>query len=120
METYAREQVAAEQWEVAQTIHVPGCYEIPLAARHAMQSNVIDAVIVLGWIERGKTLHGEVMGHVVHHALISLEHEFDKPIGIGIIGPGATKLQAWQRVKDVSRGAVSAAIQMKKILRPIK
>ena len=30
-------------------------------------------LITLGYIERGETQHGEVMGHVVHRALVELQ-----------------------------------------------
>ena len=53
-----------------------------------------DGLVVLGYIERGETLHGEVMGHVVHTALVQLQLKYRKPVGIGIIGPGATAEQA--------------------------
>ena len=56
--------------------------------------NGTDAVVVLGHIERGETLHGEVMGHVVQHALVQLQFKYRKPVGVGIIGPGATAEQA--------------------------
>ncbi len=87
-------------------IRVPGCFEIPLAAKRLLLKKNIDAIVVLGYIERGETLHGEVMGYVVHHALMQLQLELMKPIGFGIIGPGATEAQARKRMKSAARNAV--------------
>lgn len=91
-------------------VRVPGCFEIPLATKRLLAKKTVDAVVVLGYIEKGETLHGEIMGHVVYHALMQLQLEYDKPIGFGIIGPGATEKQARARMKGTSRAAVLATL----------
>ncbi len=113
----ATAQAQKEGAEIAQVIRVAGSYEIPLIARQLLKNGNPDAVIALGYIEKGETLHGEVMGHVVHQALMNLQLTYGKPIGIGIIGPGATKEQAEARKMGAARGAVSAVIQSLNILR---
>src|ERR1700676_1095005 len=79
---------------VSEVVTVPGCYEIPLLADRQMAKPHVDGLVILGFIEKGETLHGEVMGQVVHRALIELQLKYHKPIGLGIIGPGATPEQA--------------------------
>jgi 6,7-dimethyl-8-ribityllumazine synthase len=96
---------------LARTVRVPGCYEVPLHAALQITQDEIDALVILGYIERGETLHGEVMGHVVHHALVNLELKYHKPMGLGIIGPGATAEQAELRKADYARAAVRAALR---------
>jgi 6,7-dimethyl-8-ribityllumazine synthase len=103
---------------VTRIIRVPGCYEVPLIASLQVSLDEIDAIVVLGYIERGETLHGEVMGHVVHAALINLQLKYKKPIGIGIIGPGATKDQAEIRKMDYARAAVRAALRNSELVNP--
>ena len=71
----------------------------------------VDAVVVLGFIERGETLHGEVMGHVVHRALVESGLRAKKPVGLGIIGPGATLPQAKVRKEPSARAAVRAVVR---------
>ena len=73
-------------------------------------------LVVLGYIERGETLHGEVMGHVVHAALVQLQLSHRKPIGLGIIGPGATAEQAEARKVSSARAAVHAALRCREVL----
>jgi 6,7-dimethyl-8-ribityllumazine synthase len=92
-------------------LRVPGCYETPLVVSRAIARADVDAVVVLGYIERGETQHGEVMGHVVHGALVGLAVTHGKPVGIGIIGPGATKEQAEERKDAYARAAVRAALR---------
>lgn len=90
---------------------VPGCYETPLVVSKVLARKDVDGVVVLGYIERGQTQHGEVMGHVVHAALVRLAIERGKPVGIGIIGPGATQDQADERKDAYARAAVRAALR---------
>ncbi len=92
-------------------ITVPGSYELPLVARKAIGRSEIDAVVVLGYIEKGETLHGEVMGHVVHAALVNLSLEHLKPVAFGVIGPGATPEQAEVRKESYAAAAVKAAMR---------
>ena len=96
---------------IVETVRVSGCYETPLMATRLLAQKQIDAVIVLGCIERGETLHGEVMGHVVHRALVEASLEYDKPVGLGIIGPGATAAQADARKDGSARAAVRAVMR---------
>lgn len=96
---------------IVSTVRVAGCYETPLAAERALQKRKVDALVVLGCIEKGETLHGEVMGHVVHRALVEASLRHDKPVGLGIIGPGATPKQADARKDSTPRSAVRAVLR---------
>jgi 6,7-dimethyl-8-ribityllumazine synthase len=97
--------------ELVRVVRVPGSYEVPLIADLYIAQKDVDALVVLGYIERGETLHGEVMGHVVHGALVQLQLKYHKPIGMGIIGPGATEDQAQQRKNKSAVAAVRAALR---------
>ena len=97
-------------------LRVPGCYEVPLVADIEIARPDVKGLIVLGYIERGETLHGEVMGHVVHRALVELELKVGKPIGLGIIGPGATAAQAEVRRIGSAKAAVAAVKQVSDVL----
>lgn len=107
----ARDEAAEHGAQIVETIELPGCYETPLIAEALLARRGIDAVVVLGFIERGETLHGEVMGHVVHRALVEASLRAKKPVGLGIIGPGATLPQAQVRKEPSARAAVRAVIR---------
>lgn len=104
---------------VSKVIRVAGSYEMPLVADQLLKQKKIDALVVLGYIEKGQTLHGEVMGHVVHSALINLQLKYGKPIGVGIIGPGATRPQAEKRKIGAATGAVRAVLRSLAVLREL-
>lgn len=106
----ATETVKVSGGSVGEIVWVPGCFEMPLTVKRLLSKNTVDAVVVMGPIEKGETLHGEVMGHVVLNALMTLQLAADKPIGFGIIGPGATEKQSRLRMKGAAQGAVLAAL----------
>lgn len=115
----ASAEAAAGGAEVAAVHRVPGAYETPLIADAVLADPTIEFVVVLGFIERGETQHGEVMGHVVHGKLVEIQLKHRKPLGIGIIGPGATTAQAEVRKADYARAAVRAAMHNWKLLRSL-
>lgn len=97
--------------DIACTITVPGSFEIPLVLDALLQRSDIDCAVALGYIEKGETLHGEVMGHAVCRTLIDLQLVYGKPVGLGIIGPGATLEQAQKRNVAYGEAAVAAAVR---------
>jgi 6,7-dimethyl-8-ribityllumazine synthase len=112
----ATEEAAQALVEVAEVVRVPGCYETPLAADLLLARPDIGAVVVLGYIEKGETQHGLVMGQVVHGLHLQLQLKHRKPIGLGIIGPGATEAQAEVRKDRTARSAVGAALRLLELL----
>ena len=112
----AKQELTNYRANLLKTIRVPGSYEIPLAVQTIIQQIKPDCLVVLGYIERGYTTHGEVMGHVVLQALVSLQLKYNLPIGLGIIGPGATLKQAKARWESTAQGAVRAALASHNLL----
>ncbi len=116
----AEDQLREGQGEIVELVRVSGAYEIPIIAETLMKRNDIDVIVVLGYIERGETLHGEVMGYVVHKSIVDLELKYKKVVGIGIIGPGATLEQAKVRHLEYSRAAAQAALRNQRSLLGLK
>ena len=71
-----------------------------------------DAAICLGIIEKGETLHGSAMGNAVIKSVVDLQLTHNKPIGLGIIGPGAEAHHIEPRLEPHARAAVNAVIVM--------
>lgn len=107
----AADEAAALGARVVATVRVPGSYEMPSLAAPLLRRKGVDALVALGYIERGETLHGEVMAHVVHRTLVDLSLRHAKPVGLGVIGPGATAEQAEARKDAYARAAVRAALR---------
>ncbi len=100
--------------DLATVVRVPGSYEKPLACKRLIQQDGIDGIVTLGIIERGETAHGAVMGQSVSDALIGLQLQYMKPIGIGILGPDIFPTQFAARLEKHAVAAVEAVAVMLK------
>jgi 6,7-dimethyl-8-ribityllumazine synthase len=109
---FARDEADSKNWEVSEVVWVPGSMEAPLALDRLLQYEGIQGAVVLGIIERGETDHGLVMGQAVTRAIIELQIKHNKPIGLGIIGPGAEPEHIGPRLEPHARAAVGAVAAM--------
>ena len=87
MLAFASDEAAFQGLEVGEIVWVPGSMEVPLALDRLLKTH--DAAACLGIIEKGETQHGLAMGQAVIKSIVDLQLKHDKPIGLGIIGPGA-------------------------------
>jgi 6,7-dimethyl-8-ribityllumazine synthase len=74
---------------------VPGSFEIPQTARKVAATRV-DAVICLGALIRGDTLHFDILANQVVRDLGSVARESDKPVSFGVV-TADTQEQALER-----------------------
>lgn len=112
----AREHAQFLGAEITQVVKVPGVFDMGLAIKKLLQRKDIDAVVTLGAVIEGETEHDEV---VIQHAtrkIADLAIEFDKPVGLGISGPGMTRLQAQERIKR-AEAAVEAVVKLHRRLK---
>ena len=113
----ARVSAEAMGATIDKVVWVPGTYEAPLVVENMLQDPTLDACVVLGYIEKGSTLHGQEMGATFSIIAKQLELEYGKPVGMGIIGPGATAEQAEMRVAYAGN-AVRASVRMARTFVP--
>ena len=64
---------------------VPGSYDIPYGIHAALKGKKPDAIICLGAIVKGETMHDQVIAHAVFGDLLRLEQEYSVPITLGIL-----------------------------------
>ena len=91
---------------------VPGSMEVPLQIKRLFLRESIDGAVVLGIIENGETKHGLVMGQAVTDSLLNLQLASMKPIGFGIIVPGAKPEHIEERLLPYAENAVLALSEM--------
>jgi len=106
--------------EVAYVVKVPGTFEIPLAVRELLKLPDVDGVVALGAVIQGETKHDELVAQQAARKILDLGVEYGKPVTLGIIGPGASRMQALERVEDYARRAVEAAVKMVRRLRSLE
>ncbi|MDA9695932.1 6,7-dimethyl-8-ribityllumazine synthase [Euryarchaeota archaeon] len=112
MVKYAKEEADSLGIQISDVVWVPGSYEVPLASSRLLSQENILGVACLGVIERGETDHGLVIGQAVLSSLLNLQIEHNKPIGLGIIGPGAENHHIAPRLEPHARSAISAVYSM--------
>lgn len=100
---------------VTKVISVPGVYDMPLAIKKLLEDKAIDGVVTLGCVIEGETDHDQI---VIQHAarkIIDLSLQYDKPVSLGITGPGMTRLQTEERIEK-GRDALEAVVKLLKNL----
>ena len=98
--------------EIAEVVWVPGAMETPLALDRLLSDDEIVGAACLGIIEKGQTQHGLAMGQAVIKTIIELQLVHDKPIGLGIIGPGAEPEHIGPRLASHASAAITAIKSM--------
>ena len=105
---YAQDEARKYQLDIIEIVWVPGSMEAPLATARLLEQDDIAGVACLGIIEKGETSHGLAMGQAVIKSLVDLQLGYDKPVGLGIIGPGAEVHHIPPRLEPHARSAISA------------
>ncbi len=105
----ALEKARSLKINVSHTCKVPGAFDMPIMIDALLKKKEIDAVVTLGAIIKGETKHDELIAKVVAKTLSELSLKYQKPVSLGITGPGMSERQAHQRIRPVAERAVEAA-----------
>lgn len=97
---------------ISDVVWVPGAMEVPLALDRLLKNDHIGGAACLGIIEKGQTKHGLAMGQAVIKSIIDLQLKWNKPVGLGIIGPGAKPEHIESRLEPHARAAIAAIAAM--------
>lgn len=106
--------------EVRIVVKVPGTFDAPYAVAEVLKRDDVDAVVVLGAVIKGETEHDEVVAHQAARKILDLGIQYSKPVSLGIIGPGASRLQAVERAEEYAARSVEAAVKMARRLRIVR
>ena len=109
---WASDEASQQGLTLTDIVWVPGAMEVPLALNRLLARDDIQGAACLGIIEKGHTQHGLAMGQSVMTSIIELQIEWDKPVGLGIIGPGAEPEHIGPRLEPHARAAVAAISAM--------
>ena len=109
---WASDESTTRELDIVDVVWVPGAMEVPLAVDRLLADDEIEGVACLGIIEKGQTQHGLAMGQAVIKTIIELQLVHEKPVGLGIIGPGAEPEHIEPRLEPHARAAVAAISMM--------
>ena len=98
--------------DVIHTSYVNGIFDMPLIIDKLLQRNDVDAVVTLGAVIKGQTKHDEVIAHSTATSITNLSIKHQKPVSLGISGPGMAVRQAYARIRPVSENAVNAVFKL--------
>lgn len=66
-------------------VRVPGAFELPLGAQQLIKRKKVDAVIALGCLYKGETLHFEYVTEATAHGLMRVGLDTGKPVIFGVL-----------------------------------
>lgn len=104
--------------EVSHIVHVPGVFDMGLAVKRLVKRKDVDGVVMLGAVVKGETMHDELIANAAVRVAAELALQFDKPVALGVTGPGMNRIQALDRV-DNARNAVESVVRMVRTLKEI-
>jgi 6,7-dimethyl-8-ribityllumazine synthase len=111
-----REQgMAAADVEV---MHVPGAFEIPIAAQRLAETGNVAAIVCLGCLIRGATPHFEYIASACAHGITAAAAATGVPMTFGVLTTNSVE-EALERAVDgdgnKGREAALAAIEMARL-----
>ena len=120
MQKVALEKAKGLNLNVKYECKVSGVFDMPLIIDTLLQKKEIDAVVTLGAIIKGQTKHDEVIADVVATRISKLSIKYQKPVSLGISGPGMSERQEFARIRPVSERAVEVILKVTEELKRIK
>ena len=105
----AVEKAKSLKLNIKYSCKVPGVFDMPIIIDALLKKKDVDAVVTLGAVIKGQTKHDELISNVTARALTELSIKHQKPVTLGITGPGMSDRQAFQRIRPVAERAVEAA-----------
>ena len=116
----AKEKANSMQLTISHICMVPGAYDMPILVDKLLQNQKIDGVATLGAIIQGQTKHDEVISHAAARTLTDLSLKYQKPVSLGISGPGMQERHAYARIRPVAERAIEALVKISKELEKIQ
>ncbi len=105
----ALEKAHSLKMNISHACKVPGVFDMPIVIDALLKKKEVDAVVTLGAVIKGQTKHDELIANVAAKTLIELSLKYQKPVSLGITGPGMSYRHAHQRIRPVAERAVEAA-----------
>jgi len=103
-------------------VRVPGAFELPVTAQRLAESGRFDAVLCLGCLIKGDTMHFEYLAEAVSQGLARVALDSGVPVAFGVLTT-LTDVQALERARpgDANKGAevARAAIEMASLFRSL-
>ena len=120
MHQIAIEKAKDLKLNIKYTSTVPGIFDMPLIIDKLLEKKDVDGVVTLGAVIKGQTKHDEIIANSTARNIAKLSLKHQKPVSLGISGPGMSERQAYARIVTVSENAVNAVKKVSMELTRIK
>lgn len=120
MLSVAQEKANSMKLKIVYTCKVPGAFDMPIVIDALLKKKDVDGVVTLGVIIKGQTKHDEVISHSTAKSFIDLSIKYQKPVSLGISGPGMQERHAYARIRPVAERAIEAVVKISKELQRIQ
>jgi 6,7-dimethyl-8-ribityllumazine synthase len=101
-----------------EVLHVPGAFEIPMAAQRVAETGKVNAVVCLGCLIRGETPHFEYIAAACAHGITAAAASTGVPMSFGVLTTNSAE-EALERAaagpSNKGREAAEAAIEMARL-----
>ena len=118
-ELFAERSIPADSVRI---FRVPGAFEIPLAAKRLGESGEYDAIVCLGCLIKGDTMHFEYIADATAHGIMRAATSTGLPMAFGVLTT-MTEQQAVERSQpgagNKGREAAAAALEMATLFRKL-
>lgn len=118
-ERFSEASVADENVTI---IHVPGAFELPITAQRLGESGEYDAIVCLGCLIKGDTMHFEYIAEATSHGITQAASATGVPMAFGVLTT-LTEEQAVERSQsgpaNKGREAAAAALDMATLFRTL-
>jgi len=108
--------------EAVTIVRVPGAFEIPITAQRLGESGEYDAIVCLGCLIKGDTMHFEYIAEAASRGIVQAASATGVPMAFGVL----TTLTEEQAVERSGKGpgnkgreAAAAAIEMARLFRKL-
>jgi 6,7-dimethyl-8-ribityllumazine synthase len=103
-------------------LHVPGAFEIPMAAQRIAETGKVHAVVCLGCLIRGATPHFEYIASACAHGITAAAASTGVPMAFGVLTTNSVE-EALERAvpgpANKGREAAEAALEMARLFETI-
>ena len=106
-----------------QVVRVPGAYEIPVVVAKLARKRGVSAVICLGVILRGQTVHAAHIGDAVSDALMQIQLETEIPVIHEVLlleNEEQAKARCLSKTHNRGMEAAQTAIDMARVMKSLR
>ena len=115
----AEKRAKEKNIHIAQIVHVPGVFDMPLAVKKLLQKENIQGIVTLGVVISGGTAHDAHVADNAARQISNLTLEYEKPVALSIIGHNVSKQQAIERYESYAKHGVDAVVELIETLNKI-